>query len=158
MKKWGSINIKELKQLQKSIEKLQSNIDLDEFYISLVKEIAARFLAKVIKRTPVGKYPKETGKVGGTLRRGWMNGNTGDVTTFAQNIEVKKEGTTYMVEIINPVEYASYVEYGHRTRSGTGWVEGRFMMTISEEEIQGIAPKLIEKRVNEKLREVFGGK
>lgn len=146
MKKWGSINIKELKQLQKSIEKLQSNIDLDEFYISLVKEIAARFFAKVVKQTKPGRYPKSTGKVGGTLKRGWTIG------------EIKKEGSNYIIEIVNPVEYASYVEYGHRTRDGMGWVEGKFMMTITEEEIQGIAPKLIEKRVNEKLREVFGGK
>ena len=38
------------------------------------KELAARLLAKVIKRTPVGQYPSGSGKVGGTLRRGWTAG------------------------------------------------------------------------------------
>lgn len=39
------------------------------------------------------------------------------------------DGKKYTVEIINPVEYASYVEFGHRTPSG-GWVEGQYMLTI----------------------------
>ena len=33
--------------------------------------LAARLLALVIPRTPVGQYPRSSGKKGGTLRRGW---------------------------------------------------------------------------------------
>mgnify|MGYP000048087142 FL=1 len=61
-----------------------------------------------------------------------------------------------MVEIINPVEYASYVEFGHRTVSG-GWVEGRYMLTISEEKLKRIAPSVLEKMVLRKLKEVCNG-
>lgn len=48
-------------------------------------------------------------------------------------------GDTYVVEIVNPVEYASYVEFGHRTRNHKGGIAGRFMMTIAEQELQSIA-------------------
>ena len=58
------------------------------------------------KRTPVGQYPSGSGKVGGTLRRGWTIG------------EVKHEGNDCIIEVINPLEYASYVEYGHRQEPG----------------------------------------
>ena len=54
---------------------------------------------------------------------------------------------------MNPVEYASYVEYGHRTSNHKRWVPGKFMMTISENEIKKIAPQLLEK----KLATFFGG-
>ena len=47
------------------------------------------------------------------------------------------------------------MEYGHRTARGNGWVPGHFMLTISEKEINDLAPKLIEKKLEAKLREVF---
>ena len=62
-------------------------------------------------------------------------------------------GDTYVIEIVNPVEYASYVEYGHRTPSHRGWVPGQFMMTISEQEIQDMAPRILEN----KLKKFLGG-
>ena len=101
-------------------------------------------LAKAIKRTPVGQYPPSAGKLGGTLRRGWTVGN------------VIHEGVNYKIEIINPVEYAQYVEYGHRTRGHKGWVPGRFMLTISCQEVNQQAPAIIEKNLEKMLREVFG--
>ena len=60
-----------------------------------------------------------------------------------------------MVEIINPVEYASYVEYGHRTPDHKGWVRGRFMMTLSERELERAAPELLEKKARKFLGGVF---
>lgn len=56
-----------------------------------------------------------------------------------------------MIEIMNPIEYASYVEYGHRTRDHKDWVPGRFMLTISEQEIQAIAPKVLEQKIKKYL-------
>lgn len=41
---------------------------------SCAKELTARLLAKVIRKTPVGEYDKNVGKSGGTLRRGWKSG------------------------------------------------------------------------------------
>lgn len=60
-------------------------------------------------------------------------------------------GDTYVIEVINPVEYASYVEFGHRTAGGNGWVEGRHMLTISEEEIKRDASGILEAKLKKWL-------
>lgn len=171
------IDLREFKEFEKHLKMLQSEID--SICISLTKEIAARLLSKVIRRTPVGEYGKkipikkkiyeyetisgevtatgkpkrrrkETGKtktvmistskkIGGTLRRGWTVK------------EVIKEGNNYSIEVINPTDYASYVEFGHRTRNHKGWVQGHFMLTISEKEIN----ENLENIINNKLKAVF---
>jgi hypothetical protein len=144
MGKWGSCDFKQLKRFQEKMQKLDVN-QINEICISLTNELSARLLRKVIKRTPVGQYPSGSGKTGGTLRRGW---NIGEIT---------KSGNTYEVEIINPTEYASYVEFGHRTRNHKDWVKGRFMITISEKELEAQATKVIEKRIMEYLEWCFNG-
>ena len=86
------------------------------------------------------------------MRRNW---------TISKN--VTKQGTTYSIEIINPIEYASYVEYGHRQEVGRyvpaigkklvkPWVEGKFMLTISEVEVEALTPKLLQARLNKMLK------
>jgi len=149
MAKMGRFDVRGLKEFQKQLEKLQ---DPDAFVESCAKELAARLLAMVIKRTPVGQYPKGTGKKGGTLRRGWI-GSKGQSSAkgYAEALTIHKNGDTYVIEIINPVEYASYVEYGHRTANHKGWVKGQFMMTISEQELQKIAPRVLENKIKKYL-------
>lgn len=151
MGKMGKVDMKGLKEFQQQLEKLQ---DPDAFVEACVKELAARLLRLVIKRTPVGEYPKSSGKKGGTLRRGWT-GSKGQASAkgYAEAMTVDHFGDTYVVEIVNPVEYASYVEYGHRTADHKGWVKGQFMMTISEQELEKIAPKVLE----QKIRKYLGG-
>ena len=39
--------------------------------------------------------------------------------------------------------------------NNTGWKEGRFMLTISEQEIQQAAPAILERRLQQKLGELF---
>lgn len=177
----------ELQKLKEQIEKACDQTQTDLFLKSCAKELAARLLAKVIKRTPVGDYSGDDyvdvngnfhkghyveGKLGGTLRRGWTTESTGDSSHDAMqamynnmfggsghvsksNLTVNKVGNDYVIEIINPVEYASYVEFGHRTRNHKGWVEGQFMLTISEDEIRKSAPKILEKKLEKYLKECF---
>ena len=140
----GKFNFRELKDFEK---KLKSMKDPDVFVESCAKELAARLLAKVIKRTPVGDYPKSSGKKGGTLRRGWTGEKHASASAYVDSLTVHHFGDTYVIEIVNPVEYASYVEYGHRTANHKGWDSGVFMMTISEQELQEIAPKVLERKV-----------
>lgn len=144
MGKMGKFNFRELKDFEK---KLKSMKDPDVFVESCAKELAARLLAKVIKRTPVGDYPKSSGKKGGTLRRGWTGEKRASASAYVDSLTVHHFGGTYVIEIVNPVEYASYVEYGHRTANHKGWVSGVFMMTISEQELQEIAPKVLERKI-----------
>lgn len=152
MARYGKLNIKELKKFQEDLQKLQ---DPDAFVEACAKELAARLLAKVIKRTPVGQYPKGSGKMGGTLRRGWTGQKRGSATDYANSLAIEHSGSLYKIDIINPVEYASYVEYGHRTADHSGWVNGQFMMTISEQELQAIAPQVLENKIRKYLNEVM---
>ena len=145
----------ELRKLKEQIETYGDETKVDQFLKSCAKELAARLLAKVIKRTPVGQYPAGSGKTGGTLRRGWTNGQDANGAAYAKSLQVNKVGSDYVIEIINPVEYASYVEFGHRTRNHKGWVEGKFMLTISEDEIRNSAPKILEKKLNDYLKGCF---
>ena len=137
-------------------DKLQGAIDDSQAFLeSCVKELAARLLAQVIKNTPVGDYPSSTGKVGGNLRRGWTAGQDIDVRQYIESITVTRIGENFVIELINPVEYAMYVELGHRTPNHKGWVEGKFMLTIAEKDIQAKAPAILEKKLEQYLKEVF---
>lgn len=166
MARWGKVNYRELQKLQKRMEKLEK-VEFEKFCEAMAKELAARLLAKVIKRTPVGQY--EDGTVGGTLRRGWTSkshreaelastfGGGSGAKKFAESITVTKKGNIYEIEIINPVDYSAYVEFGHRTRNHQGWVPGRFMMTISADEVERQAPKIIERKLVKMLGDAFDG-
>lgn len=185
MARMGRFDIRGLEQFQRELSKLQNP---DAFVESCAKELAARLLRMVIKRTPTGDYSKEievtakrdskhhkkgdvytkkvnpSGKRGGTLKRGWTSQGSGsgseglgtnNASQYVDSLKVNHVGNTYVVEIVNPVEYASYVEFGHRTRNHRGWVEGKFMMTISEQELERIAPRVLENKIKKYLGECF---
>lgn len=154
MGKYGSCNFDGLKDLKRKLEILEKQ-KAEEFMEACAKELAARLLAKVIKRTPVGQYPSGSGKVGGALRRGWTAGKNQNAISYAQSLQIQHVGDVYKIVITNPVDYASYVEFGHRTRNHKGWVEGKFMLTISEQEIQTIAPRVLENKIKKLLGECF---
>lgn len=177
MASWGSVDFSQLKRLQKNMEKLAS-ADFEKFCEDAAKELAARLLAKVIKRTPVGQYPEGSGKTGGTLRRGWTaktheeaesgSGNGKGAKAFADSLQVVKRGNVYELYVINPVFYSSYVEFGHRQEIGRfvpaigkrlkkGWVPGQFMMTISADQVQQQAPQIVENKLKKLLGEAFDG-
>lgn len=99
-------------------------------------------------------------KHGGTLKRGWNVSFEGG--------GVKKNGNTYERVLSNPVYYASYVEYGHRQEPGRfvpqigrrlkdAWVPGQHFVKKSEQDIQKIAPALIQKKLDEKMKEMLNG-
>ena len=154
MARTGTINFRDFERIQSNLEKLNQE-QVDTFIDACAKELAARLLAKVIKRTPVGDYPNSSGKKGGTLRRGWTGGKTQSAVAYADSLTIHHFGDAYVIEIVNPVEYASYVEFGHRTSNHKGWVNGRFMLTISEQEIQNAAPAIIEKKLMKQMGELF---
>lgn len=154
MARSGTFNFQDFEKIKNNLEKLnQEQVDL--FIDACAKELATRLLAKVIKRTPVGDYPNSSGKKGGTLRRGWTGGKNSSAVAYADSLTIHHFGDVYVIEIINPVEYASYVEFGHRTANHKGWVNGRFMLTISEQEIQQAAPAIIEKKLMKQMGELF---
>lgn len=152
MAKIGKFSTTEMKRFQNQLAKIQKG-NVDAFVENCAKELAARLLRMVIKRTPVGIYPKGSGKKGGTLRRGWTGEKRASAAGYAESLKVQHFDGTYVIEITNPVEYASYVEFGHRTANHKGWVPGCFMMTISEQKIQNMAPKVLERKIKKFLEE-----
>lgn len=179
MSKNGKVDTRNLEEFRKKLQSQLGGQQLNLFIESCAKELAARLLAKVIKRTPVGDYSKEVtvvvkrdgkkhkkgesytkkinpnGKVGGTLRRGWTGEKSQSASAYVGNLKVHHFGNSYVIEITNPVEYASYVEFGHRTRGGGGWVEGHHMLTISEDELRRDSPRVLENKLKKKLGECF---
>ena len=133
MSRMGGLDARELRKLRDELEKLQ---EPEEFMKDCAKELAARLLRMVVQRTPADT---------GTLRRAWTAGTSSE--GYANSVQVNHSGNVYEIAITNPMEYASYVEYGHRTPNHKGWVPGKFMMKISEEELERIAPAILEQRI-----------
>ncbi|MDO4327002.1 MAG: HK97 gp10 family phage protein [bacterium] len=117
----GSFNFRELQKLQKQLEKLQR--EQETFIQECAKELAARFLQKVVKRTPVGRAPKLNGpqtvkvkvrgadgkirtrsylsKTGEIYQKYWSGYQGGNLRRSWTVGEIQKEGSLYKVEVIN---------------------------------------------------------
>ena len=148
---------KELEKLQKQLEELEKGKARDKFFEDCAKEMAARLLALVIHKPPEGVSPNDSSRKGGTLRRGWTGGKNTDAEAFAKSLEIEKSGNTYTITVENNVEYAPYVEYGHRTRGGKGFVQGKHMLETSEQELKALSPKILQDKLEKFLKGVFNG-
>ena len=106
------MNIHGLDNFIRTLNNASNNFD-EEATKSLNK-VSQKLVAKVKLKTPVRKVK------GGTLRKSWR---------------VKKDGDLARI-VYNKVHYAPHVEYGHRTRGGKSFVDGRYMLTKSVKEIE----------------------
>lgn len=137
------VDNKELKEFRKKLHKLTKE-DRDVFLRSQLRGLAARHITLCVKNTQV---------VTGTLRRGWTGGVDENPMSYAKGLDVDKVGKAYKITISNPVEYASYYEYGHRARGGGGWVEGRFPMTKANDNIRKQSQAILEKALDKHIKE-----
>lgn len=130
-----NIDIRSLEKLRDSLSKSEKLIN--RVLVDICNEVAGRMFKATVKDTPVDT---------GWLRENWYIG------------PIKKVSGGYQVEIINPVEYAVYVEYGHRiVINGVtiGWQNGVFMLTIAEMEVKDRIDKIIERRIDKILKDTF---
>ena len=111
-----SFEIEGLDDLIKKLKKGDSEIE--KGLSDMVSKLGQSLIGRVKRKTPVGKSYKN--HTGGTLRRSW---------------HIKKMDK-YTVRVYNNTHYAGYVEFGHRTRGGKSFVEGRYMLTKSLNEIE----------------------
>ncbi|GKU79861.1 phage protein [Paenibacillus sp. L3-i20] len=136
--KWGEFDFSALERMTNHMRTSMENGIIEKFMHDFILEVAFRAERKIKPRTPLG----ETGE----LRRSWMVG------------KVERHGNDFVVEIYNNTEYAIFVEYGHRTgKDLTGWVDGRFMMTISMKEIERELQTYYDKHVTRLLDDLMGG-
>ncbi len=158
MARWGRCDFRQLERLNRRMEQLMSS-DLDSFFREAAKDLAKRLLSKTVKLTPV---------VYGTLHDAWAI------------MPVGHRGNHYTVVLINNLVYASYVEYGHRQQPGRfipgywesdrfvydpdaeggmvlkqGWVRGRYMLTISTQELERQVPGILERKLTNFMRGCF---
>lgn len=80
--------------------------------------------------------------------------DTGDLRK-AWEYDILKKGDSYIIIISNNMDYASYVESGHRIVANgvtIGWQEGRFMLKMTEEALDKHAPIIWEKEIEKGLR------
>lgn len=104
-------------QYRKQLQQLGA--DLDECALHVVNQMTNVGMTTTVKNTPVGQYPPGSGKVGGTLRRGWAKDS-------AHRVGNGVESRYY-----NNVYYGMYVNNGHRIVSKgvtTGFVKGKRML------------------------------
>ncbi|MBQ6630505.1 MAG: HK97 gp10 family phage protein [Romboutsia sp.] len=85
--------------------------NFDEEANKRLNNVSQKLIAKVKLKTPVDS---------GVLRRSWRAKKDGDLARI----------------VYNKVKYGSMVEYGHRTRGGKSFVDGRYMLTKSVKEIE----------------------
>ena len=95
----------------------------------------------------------KNGKTGGTLKKSWQ----AERTTVS--------GSTVKGGIYTALEYAPYVEFGHRTRLGKGtspkykpkkngkaWVEGKKYLNTVVPKVERDAPKILMQKMEEVLK------
>lgn len=106
---------------------LKLEADYRSWLERFLRDQAISFVKKAQRRTPVDT---------GFLKSNW---------TFSN---FRWIGNTLSVDVYNDAYYASFVEYGHAKPYKSGaqkhsddWVEGYFMLTITEEEISRALPK-----------------
>lgn len=133
MGKMGEFDFSEVKKFHDNLKVMHRA--WPDFMEECTIELANRLLAKVVPRTPVDE---------GELRRGWV----------INHVRLSSGGAE--VEVINYVYYYPYVEFGHRTADHKGWVEGRFMMTISEQELERELPAIMERKVKKFIEKYLG--
>lgn len=101
---------------------------VDSIIQEALEECVAREMRMAKKLTPVDT---------GNLRRAWR------IT------DVKKDGDSYQVTLYNNSDYADYVEFGHRTIDHKNWVPGKFMLTISERQIEAVIESIVDRHLEE---------
>lgn len=164
-----NFSVKGSKELSKLFDTLsKSGVATDEAEKQILYDIAAMILRRATQRTPVGVYAH---KKGGNLRRSYQVGSTyqnetgdaimhrtSDNVSLVKVVAVEKQGTRCNIYVYNPVEYATYVEHGHKTRKNKEgkqrWVEGQFMLTIAANQVDGMTTQIVQRRLNKILKEL----
>jgi ribosomal protein S10 len=131
--RWAKVKYKHLVKLRDELERLQQE-NLDRFQKDMVKELAERLLKNAVKRTPMS-FPNR--------REGWTIGS------------IHHSNGSYEVEVYNNSKNAYSVEWGYQTEDKIGWVPGRFMLHISEKELELDADRIVEDKLMKLLRKVF---
>lgn len=130
-----ALEFEEVKQLAEKLKEL--TIASGRIHKKVAERIAQLAIRKVKMLTPVDT---------GDLRNNWK-------------YHIVKEGDTYKIVLYNQVEYALFVEKGHRiviAGRTVGYVDGQFMLELTEQEMERIAPRMWEREIEKEWRRILG--
>lgn len=146
----SGLDFDDILKLQQQMRRMES--EFDQFIRQFLLKQALDALARTKANTPVDT---------GLLRAAWTVGDgvsaargrwsaTGKKMQYTEDAasstaatlqSVQRVGDGLVITIINPVEYASFVEYGHMTRDRKRWIEGKFMCTLAIDEVAKLIPQ-----------------
>lgn len=136
----GSFNYSDLVNYRNNFNNMYKQYDA--WLSSFLLNEGMRFIAEVKVNTPV---------------------DTGDLRNHWQLDKLERRGNELLCWFVNPMYYATYVEYGHAKpyKSGAGpgspdWVEGYFMMTVSLDKINNSMPRRFDKEFKKFLLSLGG--
>lgn len=118
----------ELTKFYKDIESAEK--DIEAVTIQTIRDMAQEALSLIIDNTPVRT---------GELKASWT---VGDIIITDDDVEI---------EVYTDLDYAPYVEYGHRTRNG-GFVQGQFIMTLAVDEVLEMSTDIMYKNMKKMMR------
>ena len=140
----------------KNIDDFLKRLEREGLYIIVkkVKESAVKGLAAELLDTVIAITPRRPSSIGGTLQRGWTGGIDISPQAYAERIPIKTDKYSCQLDIINPVKYAKYVEYGHRTRNN-GWEEGKFMLEKASNVVSTYKDSFVYEKIIMTLRKLI---
>lgn len=130
-----AFEFEEVKQLAKNLKEL--TIASGKIHRKVAERVAQLAIRKVKMLTPVDT---------GDLRNNWK-------------YHIIKQGDNYKIVIYNQVEYALFVEKGHRiviAGRTVGFKDGQFMLELTEQEMERIAPRMWEREIQKEWRRILG--
>lgn len=166
-----SFDFKEFVELRDKFVRMEK--EFNNFISNFLLQEGLRVLAKTKENTPVDTgYLRNMWQLGDSnytiqsraIKRGKHKGEL-RVTADRQNVSWKdasvkgvvRKGDTLEITIYNPLDYASFVEYGHRQIPGRyvpvigkklkkAWVEGKYMATIAIKDVEEKLPARFEQQ------------
>lgn len=145
----GGFDYRGFLQLRNQTERMLN--DWERFICGFLLKQGLDVIAKTKNNTPV-----DTGLArnawtlgdGVVALRGKWNADAGKIQYQSERSlskratlnSVIREGNNLKVVITNPVEYASFLEYGHMNRGRNGWIEGYFMCTLAIDDVEKKLP------------------
>lgn len=131
-----AFEFREVRQFAENMKEF--TIESGKIHKKVAERVAQLAIRKVKMLTPVDT---------GDLRNNWK-------------YHIIKQGDTYKIVIYNQIEYANFVEKGHRiviAGRTVGFVDGQFMLELTEREMERIAPRMWEREIEKEWRRIMGG-
>jgi hypothetical protein len=109
---------------------------------AFIREFHIEYVNRIINRTKL----RQSGKLGSRQAV-----DTGAMLGAWQMGEIRQDGRNIEIDILNGMDYASFIEYGYQHVGGR-WMDGYFMMTLSIDEADEVAQEMFDIRLKQFLK------